>query len=87
VWSFQSVRANDDHEAKFPIELPQRFIRLLTQEGDTVLDCFMGSGTTAAAAVREKRRFIGIDVTPEYVALAKKNVWKEREEQKARLVP
>jgi len=85
VWQFPSVRANDDHEAKFPVELPQRFIRLLTAEGDTVLDCFMGSGTTAIAAIREGRHFIGIDITPEYVRLAQKNIRKELAGQKKRL--
>jgi DNA modification methylase len=85
VWQFPSVRANDDHEAKFPVELPQRFIRLLTAEGDTVLDCFVGSGTTAVAALREKRHFIGIDITPKYVELARKNVRKEVVSLKSRL--
>lgn len=85
VWAFKSVRHNDDHEAKFPVELPQRFIKLLTSEGDTVLDCFMGSGTTAMAAIREGRHFIGIDITPEYVELAKRNIERERKEQKSSL--
>ncbi len=70
VWSFPSVRANDDHEAKFPIELPRRVIRLLTDPGDLVLDCFVGSGTTAVAAVVTGRNYIGIDKEPEYVRLA-----------------
>lgn len=70
VWSFPSVRVNDDHEAKFPLELPRRLIRLLTDPGDLVLDCFMGSGTTAVAAIQNDRAFIGIDKEPEYVALA-----------------
>lgn len=74
VWSFPSVRSNDDHEAKFPLELPRRVIRLLTTPGDTVLDCFLGSGTTAIAAILEGRHFIGMDVTPDYVELAKRNI-------------
>lgn len=74
VWSFPSVRANDDHEAKFPIELPTRVIRLLTEPRDIVLDCFMGSGTTALAAIRENRQYIGIDIEKKYVALAKSRV-------------
>jgi site-specific DNA-methyltransferase (adenine-specific) len=45
----------------FPVELPSRLIRLLTDEGDTVLDPFMGSGTTGRAAVQLKRRFVGIE--------------------------
>lgn len=72
VWIIPSVRANDDHEAKFPIELPRRVIRLLTQPNDTVLDCFMGSGTTAVAAIQEGRNYIGIELLPQYVKLARK---------------
>ncbi|HEX2905529.1 MAG TPA: site-specific DNA-methyltransferase [Phototrophicaceae bacterium] len=70
VWSFPSVRANDDHEAKFPLELPRRVIRLLTAPGEVVLDCFVGSGTTATAAILEGRQYIGIDIEPKYVELA-----------------
>lgn len=77
VWVFPSVRANDDHEAKFPIELPTRVIRLLTEPGETVLDCFLGSGTTAVAAVREGRKYIGIEIEPKYVKLARANIAKE----------
>lgn len=71
VWNFPSVRANDDHEAKFPVELPRRVLRLLTAPGETVLDCFMGSGTTAVAAIEEGRNYIGIEREPRYVKLAR----------------
>lgn len=74
VWNIRSVQKNDDHEAKFPIELPRRVIKLFSDEGDTVLDCFMGSGTTALAAIAEKRHYIGIDKEEKYVQLAKKNI-------------
>jgi len=74
VWSFPSVRANDIHEAMFPIELPRRCIRLLTSPGDVVLDCFMGSGTTALAALETGRRYIGIELQPEYAKLARSKV-------------
>jgi len=83
VWHFHSVRANRDHQAQFPIELPSRMIRLLTAPGDTVLDCFMGSGTTAIAALREKRHFIGIELMPKYVELARKNVATERSKMRS----
>lgn len=72
VWSIPSVRANDDHEAKFPLELPRRIIKLLSAPGDTVLDCFMGSGTSAVAAIMEGRSYMGVDTMPAYVALAKR---------------
>lgn len=70
VWSIPSVRANDDHEAKFPVALITRVIRLLSAPGDLVLDCFMGSGTTATAAIRTGRRFIGTELHPKYVRMA-----------------
>lgn len=79
VWNIPSVRANDDHEAKFPVELPLRFIKLLTEPEDIVLDCFMGSGTTAVAATRLGRKFIGIELLDKYVQLAQKNISKEED--------
>ena len=79
VWTIPSVRANDDHEAKFPLELPRRAIQLLTEPNDIVLDCFIGSGTTAAAAVIEGRRYIGIDREPSYVRMAQKAASRARD--------
>jgi site-specific DNA-methyltransferase (adenine-specific) len=73
VWQIRSVRANEDHEAKFPIELARRVIRLYSSQGDLVLDPFVGSGTTAVAAIQEKRHYLGFDVMPECVRLAKRN--------------
>jgi site-specific DNA-methyltransferase (adenine-specific) len=78
VWEIRSVRKNDDHEAKFPLELPRRVIKLLSEEGDTVLDCFMGSGTTARAAIREGRRVIGIELLKEYAEAARRAICEER---------
>ncbi|NTU52613.1 MAG: site-specific DNA-methyltransferase [Chlorobiaceae bacterium] len=57
---------NKNHSAAFPEGLPEWFIRLFTKEGDTVLDPFMGSGTTNAVAQRMKRNSIGIEILPEY---------------------
>ena len=74
VWEFPSVRANKEHEAMFPIELPSRCIRLLTDEGDVVLDPFMGSGTTALACINLNRHFVGIDKELKYVQLAREKV-------------
>lgn len=74
VWFINSVRANDDHEAKFPYELASRVIRLYADEGDVVLDPFMGSGTTAVACIRYERSFIGIEKERKYVELAQKNI-------------
>jgi len=74
VWFIPSVRANDDHEAKFPLELPRRLIRLLTETEEVVLDPFLGSGTTAVAAKLEGRHYLGIDLEPKYVELSKQNL-------------
>jgi DNA modification methylase len=74
VWYIESVRANDDHEAKFPLRLADRVIRLYSDPDDLVLDPFVGSGTTAVAALKTGRRYIGIDKENEYVALARQNV-------------
>lgn len=62
---------NKNHSAAFPKELPEWFIRLFTQENDTVLDPFMGSGTTIEVANRMKRNSIGIEIIPEYYSLVK----------------
>jgi len=70
VWHIRSVRSNRDHEAKFPMELPRRLIRLLTGEGDLVLDPFVGSGTSAMAAIELRRRYIGIELSEKYARLA-----------------
>lgn len=58
---------NRGHSAAFPEALPEWFIKLFTQVGDTVLDPFAGSGTTLRVARRLKRKAIGIEIVPEYV--------------------
>ena len=70
VWHIPSVRANVEHEAQFPNELARRVIRIFSEPGEMVLDCFVGSGTTAIEAIREGRRFLGIELMPHYAALA-----------------
>jgi site-specific DNA-methyltransferase (adenine-specific) len=70
IWYINSVRANDDHEAKFPEELATRIIRLFSAKDDLVIDPFMGSGTTAVAAIKMNRQYIGIEKEYCYVKLA-----------------
>ncbi|MDQ2648370.1 MAG: site-specific DNA-methyltransferase [Actinomycetota bacterium] len=62
------------HPAPFPVELPQRLIELYTYEGDVVLDPFMGSGTTAVAAVRTGRHYLGYDTDEGYAKAARARV-------------
>jgi site-specific DNA-methyltransferase (adenine-specific) len=62
------------HPAPFPVELPQRLIDLYTYRGDVVLDPFMGSGTTAVAAVRTGRHYLGYDTDEGYAKAARKRV-------------
>lgn len=61
---------NRGHAATFPVALPEWFIKLFTEPGDVVLDPFAGSGTTCVAAKQLGRRWIGIDLEQEFVALA-----------------
>jgi site-specific DNA-methyltransferase (adenine-specific) len=65
---------NKNHSAAFPEELPEWFIKLFTKEYDTVLDPFMGSGTTLIVANRMKRHSVGIDIVPEYYKMVKKQI-------------
>ncbi|MCS7036346.1 MAG: site-specific DNA-methyltransferase [Saprospiraceae bacterium] len=64
--------SNKNHSAAFPEELPEWFIKLFTREGDTVLDPFMGSGTTLIAANRMRRHALGIEIVPAYFEMVKK---------------
>ena len=75
VWSLPPESARRvHHPAPFPVELPEQLIRLLTFEGDLVLDPFMGSGTSLVAAARLGRRYVGYDLDPSYVAIARARV-------------
>lgn len=78
VWSMPAESARRvGHPAPFPVELPEQMIRLYTYEGDLVLDPFMGSGSTLVAASRLGRRYVGYDLDPEYVDLARRRVAEE----------
>ncbi len=65
---------NKNHSAAFPEELPEWFITLFTKEYDTVLDPFMGSGTTCIVANKMKRNSIGIEIVPEYCEMVKEQL-------------
>lgn len=80
IWFIDSVRKNDDHEAKFPLELAMRIVLLFSEAGDLVIDPFLGSGTTGVACMKHGRKFIGIEKEPKYFDLANRyirDVWQQ----------
>ena len=77
VWSFNTQPYPEAHFAVFPEELPERCIKAGTREGDIVLDIFAGSGTTLWVAKKLNRRFIGIELSSEYVSLINKRISQE----------
>lgn len=73
VWHIAPVPPNAiDHPCPFPEELARRLVALYSEEGDEVLDPFLGSGQTALAASRLRRRCVGYDVEPDYLELAER---------------
>jgi len=75
VWVMNPESARKvGHPAPFPVELPYRLIQLFTFQGDVVLDPFMGSGSTALAALKSGRKYIGYETDPEYVRLAEERI-------------
>jgi DNA modification methylase len=72
VWSFPAASARQvGHPAPFPEELPRRLIELYSFRGDVVLDPFCGSGTTCLAARQAERHYVGYEIDPDYVILAR----------------
>ena len=73
IWKFPPER-DRSHPAPFPPELPRRLIKMYSFKDDIIVDPFMGSGTTAFAAADEDRKFIGYEINPNYIELAKKRL-------------
>ena len=69
---------NKGHSAVFPESLPEFFIKLFTVPGDLVLDPFAGSGTTGVVCRRLNRRFIGIEIPPQYIEVARERIFSDR---------
>lgn len=74
VLHFATETGNRGHSAVFPRALPEWFIKLFSQEGDVVLDPFLGSGTTAQVAKDLGRRYIGVELNEAYYQLALENL-------------
>lgn len=78
VWDIPNVKANHvektAHPCQFPVAIPRRLIKALSNPGDVVLDMFLGSGSTAVASILEKRYFIGAEIQPSYFEIAKERI-------------
>jgi site-specific DNA-methyltransferase (adenine-specific) len=75
IWTFNAESARRvGHPAPFPIDLPYRLIQLYSFKTDIILDPFMGSGTTAIAALESNRNFVGFEISQEYIDLANKRI-------------
>jgi len=86
VWSFSGEsKRKVGHPAPFPIELPRRCIKLFSFVGDTVLDPFLGSGSTLIACAQTKRIGIGIEVDRGYCEIAKRRIIREGKIYQSRL--
>lgn len=75
IWEMQPAKASKEkHPAPFPEELPRRLIRLYSFVGDTVLDPFLGIGTTAKVAIDLERKAIGYEINPSYLPLIERKL-------------
>jgi modification methylase len=75
IWTMKPESAKKiGHPAPFPVELPYRLIQLYTYRGEIILDPFMGSGTTAIAALKSGRRYVGYEIDPAYIRLAEERI-------------
>lgn len=78
VWEFPNVKSNHPektiHPCQFPVELAERLVLSMTDEGDAVFDPYMGVGSSVIAALMHGRAAYGCDVVPEYVAIARERV-------------
>ena len=77
IWDVSAEKSNNNrlHPAMFPESLAHDHIISWSNEGDTVLDCFLGSGTTGKVAKQLNRQFIGIEISPEYLEIAKNRIY------------
>lgn len=80
-----TVSSNKNHSATFPVDLPFWFVKLLSKEGDMVLDPFMGSGTTAIASFRLNRHFVDIEINDEFCKVAEERLKNEMKDVRLRL--
>ncbi len=74
IYRLRHASRRDEHPCQLPVHLLERLILMTTEETDTILDPFIGAGTTAIAAKRLGRRYIGIDIDPKYVQITEEKL-------------
>lgn len=74
IWNDVAPAKQLNHVAMFPLEIPERLIRMFTFAGETVLDPFVGSGTTLQAAQKLNRNSIGIEINPDFLPIIKEKI-------------
>jgi DNA modification methylase len=74
VWCLPTSTGKNGHGAEFPLALAGRCIALTSRKGDLVLDPFIGSGTTALAALEQERRCLGYDISEKYIDVAERRI-------------
>ena len=79
VWTITTKPYKEAHFAVFPKDIPTYCIKAGTKEGDVVLDPFMGSGTTALVAQEFGRKWVGVELNPEYAEMARTRIENEQE--------
>lgn len=83
LWVIPNVKSNHvektEHPCQFPVELIERLVLSLTNEGDWVMDPFLGTGSSLIAAIRHKRRGAGAETVPKYIELARQRIHQEIE--------
>src|SRR5207237_6856494 len=77
IWSGLPGASTKEHPAPYPLEVAERLVRMFSFVGDTVLDPFMGTGTTTIAAARCGRNSVGCEIDPQYFVLAAKRLESE----------
>ena len=83
VWNIRCINYTNLesklHQAQKPVELIEKMVLNSSHEGDTVLDCFMGSGTTAEACIKNNRHFVGFEIDEKYFDIANERIERARQ--------
>ena len=82
IKKFNKLESFKGHGATMPIQMAEYFIMNFSKKGDLIYDCFSGMGTTACAAVKNDRNYIGSEITKEYIDLSNKRLYKYKNQTK-----